>query len=189
MNDFEKSYEFIVRKISYAHGGRKRILFKNPASTTRMLLLKKIFPDAKFVHIVRNPYDVFPSMQKLWARLQEGWGWEDSSRVDYESITLDIYEGVMRRFLEDRSKVPSGDIVEVRYDDLDQRPEETIAAIYDGIDPEGKEAAVERTRAHLAGKKPYQKNKHRLEDAQLDAIEERCGFAIDEWGFKRPTAR
>jgi hypothetical protein len=151
-----------------------------------MLLLKKIFPDAKFIHIVRNPYDVFPSMQKLWSRLQTAFGWEDNSEVGYEAATLDIYEAVMRKFLEDRPRIPADDLVEVTFDDLDERPLETIRAIYEQIDPDRTDRALAWTAAHLEGQKPYQKNRHVLNPAQQAAIRERCAFAIDEWGFARP---
>ena len=109
------------------------------------------------------------------------------SNNDYEAVTLDIYEAVMRRFLDHRTRIPPDDLVEVRYDDLDERPEETIRAIYQNIDPDRAEDAVARTAAHLEGREPYQKNRHSLGEAQLAAISERWGFAIDEWRFERPT--
>ncbi len=40
----------------------KRLLLKNPANTGRVKLILDMFPDAKFVHISRNPYDLYFSM-------------------------------------------------------------------------------------------------------------------------------
>jgi hypothetical protein len=57
---FKQEYEFLVRKVAYVKQGQ-RTLFKNPPSTTRMKLILEMFPDAKFIHIVRNPWPVFSS--------------------------------------------------------------------------------------------------------------------------------
>ncbi|MBK8093462.1 MAG: sulfotransferase [Verrucomicrobiaceae bacterium] len=63
---FKDTYRMLVKKISYAAGGSRQILFKNPTSTCRIPLLLELFPDARFIHIVRDPHEVFHSMQKLW---------------------------------------------------------------------------------------------------------------------------
>ena len=39
----------------------KRLLLKSPVHTARVRILKRLFPDAQFVYIHRNPYDVFRS--------------------------------------------------------------------------------------------------------------------------------
>src|SRR5262249_7885322 len=51
--------EFIrfLKKITLKN--HKTLLLKSPSHTFRIPLLLELFPDAKFVNIVRNPYDVF----------------------------------------------------------------------------------------------------------------------------------
>jgi len=39
----------------------KRIVLKNPPHTSRIKILLEMFPDARFVHILRDPYVVFAS--------------------------------------------------------------------------------------------------------------------------------
>ena len=47
----------------------KRIVLKSPPHTCRVKVLLEMFPKAKFVHIVRDPYVIFPSTVNLWKRL------------------------------------------------------------------------------------------------------------------------
>ena len=47
----------------------KRIVLKFPGHTARIRTLLEMFPKAKFLHIVRNPYVLFPSTVNLWKRL------------------------------------------------------------------------------------------------------------------------
>jgi len=51
-------YDYLLRKVAYA-AGQPRLLLKNPCNTARVKELLELYPDAKFVHIYRNPYHVF----------------------------------------------------------------------------------------------------------------------------------
>src|SRR5687768_18104609 len=43
-----------------------RSILKSPPHTCRVPTLLRLFPDARFVHIVRDPYAVYPSTLHLW---------------------------------------------------------------------------------------------------------------------------
>lgn len=47
------------------HGGR-RIVEKNPTNTPRILYVHKIFPEAKFIYLVRHPLAVVSSAEIKW---------------------------------------------------------------------------------------------------------------------------
>ncbi len=180
---FRDAYDYLVRKISYAHGGTKQILFKNPASTTRIPLLLDRFPDARFVHIVRNPHEVYASMQKLWQRLVSGFSWQEYDDLDFKEPTLEIYGNVMRRYLRDRHLVPPGHLVEVRYENLDNAPVETIGSIYESLQLPDREASIERVRKYCAKAKTYRKNRHEANTELRQQLAERWAFAFEEWGY------
>src|SRR5262245_39117981 len=57
---------FLVR-VTYKTG--KRLVLKSPPHTSRIAVLKEMFPGALFVHIVRDPRVVFPSTVNLWRTL------------------------------------------------------------------------------------------------------------------------
>ena len=54
------THEYLLKKITYFRKG-KRILFKSPDNTAKMGMLHDLYPDAKFVHIYRDPYKVLLS--------------------------------------------------------------------------------------------------------------------------------
>jgi hypothetical protein len=51
------------------HAGGKRLILKNPVNTARVGLLLEMFPNAKFIHAYRCPYDVYASMANLYREL------------------------------------------------------------------------------------------------------------------------
>jgi hypothetical protein len=118
---FERSYRRLLQ-ITALHCGRRRLLLKNPANTGRVRLLLRMFPDAKFIHIYRCPYDVYASTVHLYERLLRLLAMQEIPDGFEKEAALRIYEEVMRRFFEDRSLIPTGNLVEVCYEILEQDP-------------------------------------------------------------------
>jgi hypothetical protein len=46
-------------------------MLKSPTHTARLHILREMFPQAKFIHIVRDPCEVFSSTVRLWRALFE----------------------------------------------------------------------------------------------------------------------
>jgi hypothetical protein len=49
----------------------RRLVLKSPPHTARIEVLLELFPEARFVHIVRDPVVVFPSTVNLWKSLRD----------------------------------------------------------------------------------------------------------------------
>ena len=62
------SYDTLLRKALIDTKGN-RLIVKNPVNTARIDKLLKLYPDAKFLYIYRNPVTVFYSTQKFFRNL------------------------------------------------------------------------------------------------------------------------
>ena len=51
-------------------------MLKSPTHTARVRTILEVFPDAKFIHIVRDPLVLFPSTVRLWKSLSEVQGFQ-----------------------------------------------------------------------------------------------------------------
>ena len=72
---WERVFVTFLRECAWAAPPRdRRMVLKSPTHTWRIPTLLKLFPRAKFVHIVRDPYVVFPSTVNLWRSLQQTHG-------------------------------------------------------------------------------------------------------------------
>ena len=71
--EWKQAFVYFLKCVTLAGGGR-RVVLKTPLHTCRVDLLREIFPDARFVHIVRDPYVIFPSTVRTWQRLSEDEG-------------------------------------------------------------------------------------------------------------------
>lgn len=57
-----------LRRIIWCFGGQRRFFMKNPGLVTHALFIRDLFPDARIVHIVRDPRMVANSLIKLYHR-------------------------------------------------------------------------------------------------------------------------
>jgi len=181
---FRKNYEFLIRKVSYVKEGRQ-LLFKNPPSTTRMEMILKMFPDAKFVHIVRNPWPVFSSTCGKFPRLYNAFAWQLFQNVDIPGYTLETYEKLMRRYLADREKLklPAHQLAETTYEKITSDPVGEIGRIYDQLGLGGKENGLKEIAAYVSTLNGYSRNIHRISPEHAEAIRQRWRFSFEEWGY------
>lgn len=182
INGFEKAYEFLVRKLSYVKGG-KQLLFKNPATTARIQLIKKLFPDAKFVHIVRNPYPVYRSSIGKFPRLYNAFAWQDFMDCDTHRFTIDTYEALLGQYLKDRESLSESDLFETSYEKITADPLGEIGRIYDALGIANKEEGLQHIGRYVETIKDYQPNLHQMKRAHVEEIQERWKFAFDAFGY------
>ena len=67
-NNWKQNFDYFLRKISYSEPG-KTLLLKSPGNTGRIKQILSLYPDAKFIHISRNPFDVYQSNVHLYKKL------------------------------------------------------------------------------------------------------------------------
>jgi omega-hydroxy-beta-dihydromenaquinone-9 sulfotransferase len=123
-------YEHLIQRLVYATGGGRSYLNKNVMFSHRVRSVLEHFPDARFIYLVRHPYDAIGSMVRMW---YVAWAAhspdvpEDSPQVRaLVQLCVDYY----RYALECRSFVPAEQFMAVRFDELVADPEGTIEGIY-----------------------------------------------------------
>ncbi len=184
--EWTEAFTLFVRKISWAAGGRPALV-KNPVYTGRAALLKSLFPRAKFVHIHRDPFDLFLSMRNFWARLFEALALQPFDHVDIDEVVLAIYERMMAAFEAQTQGWAAPDFVEVAYADLDARPMETVEQIYATLELPGFAAAAPKFAAYLETVRSYEKNRFRGDAEAVARVAERWARWISKWGYATPV--
>jgi omega-hydroxy-beta-dihydromenaquinone-9 sulfotransferase len=115
-----------------------RLLLKSPADTARLGLLCSLFPQACFIHLVRNPGDIFASTTRFWESLAAtqslqvpDWDPQPDGTPSIDEFVLTTFERLYRNFELERHAIPSQQIIDVRYEDLVREPLRVMAGIYD----------------------------------------------------------
>lgn len=123
-----ENYRRFVKRCEVNRKGRFYIS-KNPPNTFRIKEILELYPDAKFIFIHRNPYDVFQSCRKFFWETIKGIQLQDVSKKDFENNTLLVYKKMMDKYNESKDLIPSGHLHELSYDELIQDPMKEIKKI------------------------------------------------------------
>ena len=96
------TFMWFYRRLNLKHG--KRLVMKTPGNAARLKILTKLFPDARFVFIARNPLDVFPSTVKLWRALYSTQGLHNPPYLEpwLDDYVLDTFARFTEAYEEDR---------------------------------------------------------------------------------------
>ena len=122
----------LLRQITYQRG-QKRLVLKSPTHTCRIPTLLELFPGAKFVHIMRDPYAVYPSTVNLWKSLYETHGLQVPTFQGLEEQVLRTYTRMYGLLEEGKRLIPPGDFHEVKYEDLIADPLGRMSALHEDL--------------------------------------------------------
>jgi len=132
---------------------QKRIVLKSPPHTGRIGVLLEMFPKAKFVHIVRNPYVVFPSTVNLWKRLNRDQGLQAPTDDGLEEYVFGNFARMYEAFERDRHLMGPGQFCEVRYEELIADPVQQMRLVYERLELGHFEAVRPAVEEYFAGQK------------------------------------
>ena len=183
---WEAKLRLLYDKLQMAQPGRQ-LLIKNPVYTARVAQLRALWPEAKFIHIHRNPYKVFPSMRNFYAKLFAQFALQDSAGVDVDEVILATYERMMRQLKADTADLPAERFIEMRFDAFQADPMGQIERIYAQLGLPGLEDSAPVFAAYLESVSGYKKNVY-TRPAETDRkVAERWGAFIAEWGYDAPA--
>ena len=180
---WKKIYIKMLKKAMFAMDA-KRLIIKNPSNTARIKLILEMFPGAKFVHIHRNPLDVYVSTLNLHRKVMDDVAFQVIDEETLRNNTLEIYKKMFERFEHERSAIPEGDYVELRYEDLDKNPIEQLRHVYQSLALPGFDQAEPRFRDYLDSQESFEKNTYEVNDETKSLVRQQWGFAFDQWGYE-----
>jgi hypothetical protein len=159
-----------LRRVA-SRGPGRRLILKSPPHTARLRTILRIFPEAKFVHLVRDPCEIFPSTMNLWRRLYAGHGYQTPHFKDLERYILRTLTRMYVHYEQGRQALRPGQICEIRYEDLVEEPLVQLEYIYDHLDLGDFDDAEASVAAYLERQADYIPARHSLTDRQRRRIE------------------
>lgn len=129
---WKRDWLHFLNKVTLWNDGR-RLVLKSPGHTARIKTLLSIFPDAKFIFLHRNPYETFASY-KHKIRVESAAGASAAALGDtaLNQFVL-MHEYLICSYLERRSLIPEGNLHELSYAELTDRPLEALQTAYEEL--------------------------------------------------------
>jgi hypothetical protein len=168
---------------------RRALLLKSPPHTARVRLLLEMFPDARFIHIHRDPYTVFQSTQHLFRRLGPI-NWLQKPPADLVEPILQRYTQMFDAFFEEKALIPEGRFHEIRFEDLEQDPVGQVRATYERLGLDGFSAFLPRLEQYVDSLAGYRRNLFADLPPELRrGVARAWQRSFDAWGYRTRTVR
>jgi hypothetical protein len=167
-------------RLALEHPG-KPLLIKNPVYTARLAALAARFPDASFVHCVRDPFEVYGSTMRFHAKLGVALGLTRARPDEVEATVLETYAEMMRRFERDRTALAPERVVDVRYEELRDQPLVTLERLYRALELDGFDADRPAIAGHLERVAGYRAERYALDAATRARIERAWAPWLERW--------
>jgi hypothetical protein len=179
---WEKAYLKILKACTLVNHG-KQLLIKNPPDTTRIPSLLKLFPNAKFIFLYRNPYVMFPSIKNFYNAYIVDWQLREISDTELDENILTIYRQIMDRYQRDKQLIPEKNRTEVQFEAFEKQPLREMKNIYQQLNLPGFESAKASFIDYIESQKDYEKNHYSLTPNQIEQISQYWSADIQRWGY------
>jgi hypothetical protein len=177
-----------VRKLAWKYG--RPAVLKSPPHTARIKLILDVFPQAKFVHIHRNPYAVFPSARHTFLVNMNLQRLQKPRLADLDEHIIARYREMYDAFFAQRDLVPAGHYCEIAYEELDREPIDVMRSIYTALDLPDFKTVAPALQGYLDSIAGYKKNVFKpLDSALRERIAHEWGRCFEEWGYPKNLER
>lgn len=186
IEEWRSGFLHFLKKLTWKY--QRPLVLKSPPHTARIRLLLDLFPDARFVHIHRDPYTVFQSTLHMVHRTFRLIRLQTSDSVDMEARTFRVNREMHDSFFEERNLIPSGRFHELSFADLEQDPMGQVREIYEALDLPDFAQAEPRLKEYVDSTAGYRKNEFpELTSDLRSRIASEWQRNFDEWHY--PVAR
>jgi omega-hydroxy-beta-dihydromenaquinone-9 sulfotransferase len=172
-------YRFLQR-ITWKTG--KQLVLKSPPHTCRIKVLKRMFPDAIFINIVRDPLDVYPSTVNLWRTLHQTQGLQTPSDNGLGENVLSTYLRMFEKLDEGKRTLRADQFYELTYEDLVRDPIDEMKKIYDHLRLADFERALPRLEQYLAASRNHETNRYFVSAEERATVNARWGSIARRYG-------
>ena len=183
---WKDSLRLLVKKLTFA--SPKRIMMKSPFHTFHVSTLLEMYPDARFLYIHRNPYNIFRSSVHLRRRMIEENTLGREPFEGHEQEVINSYKYGFEVYEEQRKLIPNSRLHEICYEEMEADPVTVLRAAYENLELPGFDELERALQPELETLKKYKKNEFNDDPEWVKRVYEELKPAFDRFGYDKPEA-
>jgi hypothetical protein len=191
--DVNKYSEFMLYKTVAQHlkwMGKSRFINKNTTNCMRIRYLKHIFPDALFVHIIRNGYAVVNSLLRVnwWPDLELWWlgrtprQWIKTGGNPAE-LCARHWKRQVEEVLQNKEHIPPNQYLECRYEEVVEKPLSSLKKILEFCQLRWSDGFEKYIKSISISNLSLNKWQDELDKASKEAVKKFAGDLIYYFGY------
>jgi len=181
-----KEYEHLVKKLSYKYQGR-RLALKDPSNTAMIPQLLELYPNAKFIYIVRNPYNTFLSQCHLFQAFQHSFQLQtaESDSPKIKNTVIHYSRRLQKKYILDKKLIQPNNLVELKYENLVEKPIPQIQIIYETLQLDGFSECKNHLENSMKQGTSYKRNQFVLTEEDRTLINQFWKITFQEFSYQR----
>ena len=167
----QKALEHFLKSLTMRYQG-KQLVLKSPPHTGRLKQLAQWFPQAKFVHMARQPEKIVPSTMRLWKLLDSLQGFQLPKYDDtwLKNYIFECKDLMYQAYFSQRDEIPQNQLAEINFEALVESPVDVMRAVYEQLELDGFDKVQPKIEAYFDERKNHQTNPTSIPDAMAEDI-------------------
>jgi len=183
--NWKSDFQRMVKKAMINSGGDIPLL-KNPCNTGRIKVMLDMYPNAKFIFIIRNPIIVFLSSKKFFSELLPTLWFHMLDEAEMEEMIFNTYIKLIKDYQQTKSLIPAENLIEIKFDDYEKEPLAFLEDLYQQFNLSGFNKSKPVFDEYINSLSGYRKNKYVISRELLDRIKARWGYSMEMWNYGVP---
>ena len=183
MERWKSNYLRFIKK-SIKNTGGQRFISKNPPNTLRIQVLLEVFPNAKFIFIHRNPYEVFLSSKRFFWQTINGIKFQTINETLFDANTFSVYAKFMDQYKVDKGRIPEANLLEIRYKDLLENPLDNYKNVIQQFHI-GQDETPLKVNEYIKKNAHHQVQKYDFSPDLIDSVNRHWGTYFDDLGYEK----
>lgn len=165
------------------------VVLKSPTHSYRVKLLSRLFPNARFIHIVRNPLEVYSSTLNMWKKLYSLYALTDlPNNDDLSSQVITNWIRMEEKLVAAMPSLGREKYVRVHYESLTAHPLNEMKRIYANLGLEGFAAASPYVESYLTTSAIFERNRFDLSPGTARDVFLAWRHIFEKYGYRAPTS-
>lgn len=178
---WKASFMWFLKRLTVLEN--RRIVLKSPTHTARINILLEMFPDAKFIHVIRHPYDVFPSNLRLWRDAFSLSFLQSVGAENMVEMVLSTYEQVYQCYHHEKNNIPEKNLIEIKFEEIEKEPITSLKKIYDHLEIGGFDMMLPHLQTYQQSVRGYKKNKFELSPEVKSIVYHRWRRTFEQYDY------
>ncbi len=183
LSHWREKFLWFIRALTYHHSG-KQLVLKSPPHTGRVAELAELFPEAKFIHLIRDPRKLFSSTMRLWKSLEDVQALQRSrGEAEMAEYVTECLNRMYEQFESARQQIAPQRIVDIRYEDLVADPVGILRDLYQQLQLGDFEVVEPLLQQRLVNHEDYRPNQHSIDPTLEREILQRWPDYAERYGY------
>ena len=180
-----KTYDKLIKRI-LIYTKKDQILIKNPSNTARIKTILSKYPNAKFIHIHRNPYFVYLSTYKFFYELFPAVQLQKTSEETIHKLVLYNYKKIYEDYYNEYRMIPKNNLIDIKFEDFKDNPLHQIQSIYRTLGIESFNDSKSAFIDYINENKSHKMNTYKISKKRILEIENEFSSVIKKMNYSFP---